>query len=111
LRIHIEQLIFKAIIGLLDFERHTPQRVEINLEAKYHYTQEKFINYAELSTLIKEFITEQKFELLEEALLALEPVIKKRYPAIELLKIKITKPDILSDCRVSLSREWSYQLS
>ncbi|HGZ71031.1 MAG TPA: dihydroneopterin aldolase [Nitratifractor sp.] len=111
MKIHIEQLSFEAIIGLLDFERHTPQRVVVDIEAKYSYKNKSFINYAELSTLIKKLITEQKFKLLEEALLALEEIIKEHYPTIERLKIKIAKPDILSDCTVALSKEWNYQLS
>ena len=42
--IHIEDLRFKCIIGLLEFERHTPQEVIVTLELDYDYT-DTFINY------------------------------------------------------------------
>jgi len=108
--IHIEQLRFKAIIGLLEFERHIPQTVLIDLQANYKYNQNRdfFINYAELCELIKEKIIEGKFELIESALLALESAIIEKYSAIQELTIKITKPDIFSDCQVAVSQKWVY---
>ncbi len=108
MKIHIEALTFEAIIGLLEHERVTPQRVVVDLEASYSYTPGVFINYATLSTLIKELITTSKFELLEDALLTLEQNIKREYPAIDSLSLKITKPDILSECQVAVSNKWHY---
>lgn len=35
--IHIEDLRFQAIIGILDFERTTPQDVVVDLTIKYKY--------------------------------------------------------------------------
>ena len=108
--IHIEQLSFEAIIGLLEFERHTPQRIIIDLKADYHYDEKKdfFINYAELSTLIEETMIKEQFKLLESALLKLESIITQKYNKISRLEIKITKPDILSNCRVAISKKWTY---
>ena len=40
--IHIEALSFDVIIGLLDFERVTPQRVIIDIEASYSYSDDDF---------------------------------------------------------------------
>ena len=103
--IHIESLEFSTIIGLLDFERITPQKVIIDLELDYNYTNKNFINYADLATLIKNNIISNKYELLEDALIKVEKEIVKTYKNTERVKIKITKPDILDDCIVSLSRE------
>lgn len=102
--IHIEDLSFKCIIGLLEFERHNPQELLVNLELDYDYTNEnEFINYADLAELIKVHLQEEKYELLETALENLFDTIYKKHPAIKRLNIKITKPDILHDCRVSVS--------
>ena len=104
--IHIESLQIDAIIGLLDFEREREQRICIDLEAVYAYDQKLFINYADLVEVIEKQIKKAHYLLLEEALLDLKEQIIEAYPAIETLKLKITKPDILKNCTVSLSHTW-----
>ena len=100
--IHIEDLRFKCIIGLLDFERHTPQELIIDLKLEYDYKDE-FINYADLAVLIEKDLQAKKYELLETALMELINLIKQTFPLIQQLKLKITKPEILPNCRVSVS--------
>ncbi|MDF1880990.1 dihydroneopterin aldolase [Sulfurimonas sp. MAG313] len=100
--IEIEDLTFKCIIGLLDFERITPQEVIVNLSIDYNYINE-FINYAQVAQLIKKHLLEKKYELLENALENLFNIISQAFPLIEKLHIKITKPNILPNCRVSVS--------
>ena len=100
--IHIEELTFECIIGLLDFERLTPQKVIINLELDYSYT-DTFINYAEVAQLIEANLQEHKYELIETALNELFFLLHLTYPTIEKLYIKITKPNILPNCKVSVS--------
>jgi 7,8-dihydroneopterin aldolase/epimerase/oxygenase len=100
--IHIEDLRFKCIIGLLEFERHTPQEIIVALELDYDYT-DTFINYAELAGLIEAHLQEKKYELLETALNELFETISTQYSLITRLFIKITKPDILPNCRVCVS--------
>ncbi len=100
--IHINDLKFECIIGLLDFERITPQEVIINLELEYSYT-DIFINYADVASLIQDNLLEKKYELIETALNELFNLLAKAYPLIKKLHIKITKPDILPNCRVSVS--------
>ncbi|MBE0498272.1 MAG: dihydroneopterin aldolase [Campylobacterales bacterium] len=102
MKIHIEELRFNCIIGLLETERHTPQEVIINLELDYDYKNE-FMNYAELCADVQSNMQEKKYELLETALDALFALIYARYPLAKRLFIKITKPDILDNCRVSVS--------
>ncbi len=104
--IHIESLHINTIIGLLDFERTTPQRVIIDLEAEYLYKDGEFINYATVAQLIEKNLQTQKYELLEEALQGLEHTLIMSYPTINQLKLKILKPDILDNCSVGLSCEW-----
>ena len=105
--IHIEDLKFQTIIGILDFERITPQDVIINLTIEYTY-EDNFINYAEVSTLITSTMLEKKFLLLEDALVNLATTLKKEFLKIEKLYLKITKPSIMPDCNVSLSDNFSF---
>jgi len=106
--IHIEDLTFDVIIGLLDFERDRPQRVIINLEASYEYSDDEFIDYADMVLLIQNELKEKRYELLENALLGLKEVLYTTYPHLQVLSLKISKPDILADCTVSLSKTWNF---
>ena len=108
MNIHIEDLTFDVIIGLLDFEREKSQRVIINLEASYTYSDDQFIDYADIVLLIKENLKEERYTLLENALLGINEILHTTYPHIKTLSIKISKPDILSECTVSLSKTWDY---
>jgi len=108
MNIHIEDLKFKTIIGLLDFERIKEQEIIINLQASYLYTNNNFINYADLVSLIEKNIKEEKYILLEDALLGLKNLLYKKYLQLQRLSIKITKPNIISHCKVSLSDIWEF---
>lgn len=105
--IHIEALTFDTIIGLLDFERERPQKVVVDLEAAYPY-KESFLDYAEIVEMITAHIKQQRYELLEEALLGIKKVLLEHYPQITALKLKISKPDIISECSVALSHSWEF---
>ena len=104
--IHIDALQFDVIIGLLDFERDKPQRVIIDLEASYDYSNENFVNYADVVSLIQKELKVKRYELLEEALLGLKNILFSTYPQLKALKLKIAKPDILTECSVALSNSW-----
>ena len=106
--IHIEDLTFDVIIGLLDFERDRPQRVIINLQASYEYNDDQFIDYADMVLLIQTELKEKHYELLENALLGLKEVLYTAYPDLQTLSLKISKPDILPQCTVSLSKTWNF---
>ena len=105
--IEIKDLTFKCIIGLLDFERTNEQRVIVNLKLNYVYKKDNYINYVTICEIIKKTLIDEKFELLEDALLCVKENIFKEYQEIEHLELKISKPDILKDCIVSLSDSWS----
>ncbi len=108
MKIHIEDLKFQCIIGILDFERVTPQDVIINLAIDYEYKDE-FINYVDISTTIKLQMIESKFLLIEDALESLSKTLLKEFLLINTLYIKITKPSILPDCKVSISNIYKSQ--
>jgi dihydroneopterin aldolase len=102
MNIHIEDLKFQTIIGILDFERVTPQDVIINLEISYNYT-DQFINYVDVVECIKNEMQINKFLLLEDALSSISKTLQNKFLKINTLNLKITKPSILPNCRVSLS--------
>lgn len=107
--IHIEDLIFECIIGILDVERTTAQKVVLNLQIDYVYEEEYFINYADVIALIEENMLQNKYMLLETALTELEKVLLLTFPLIERLNIKITKPNIIDNAKVSLSKNFLYR--
>lgn len=107
--IHIESLSFDTIIGILDFERHTPQRVIIDATIDYNYTPDYFINYADVAQAIASQMQAQQYALLEEALEDISKHILDNYSQIKSLFLKISKPDILPNATVSLSK--TYQIT
>jgi 7,8-dihydroneopterin aldolase/epimerase/oxygenase len=102
MKIEINNLTFKCIIGILDFERIKKQKVIINTSFEYDFINDIFIDYAEVSSLLKSTMKEQKFLLLEDAILYIENLLLNKYQ-IRNLQIKISKPDILKNCIVTLS--------
>ena len=102
MKIEISDLTFNCIIGILDFERIKKQKVIINISFEYEYSKDLFIDYSEISTLVKKTMKEQKFLLLEDAILYIESLLQNSYKIYN-LKIKISKPNILKNCIVSLS--------
>lgn len=102
MKISIEKLTFKCIIGILDFERIKKQRVVIDIFFEYDFLdKDSFIDYSKVAAKVEKTMKEKKFELLEDAIATIEKQLKKKYP-IKKLKIKISKPDILKNCIVSL---------
>ena len=101
--IYIEDLKFQCIIGILDFERVTPQDVIVNLEILYTFKKCNFINYAEVSELIENTMRTKQFYLIEDALTTLSLKLKQIFPIIEILNLKITKPSIMPNSKVSVS--------
>lgn len=105
MKILIKNLTFDCIIGILDFERITPQRVVLDLSFKYDYkNKDSFIDYSEISKALENIMKEKKFELLEDAIIYIEKYLQKKYK-IKKLKLKISKPDILTNCIVSLKNK------
>lgn len=99
--IEVENLTFKCIVGILDFERKK-QRVIINLSFDYSFSENNFIDYAEVVNLVKKTMKENKFELLEDAIITINKLLEDSY-CVKNIKLKISKPNILKNCIVSLS--------
>ena len=106
--IHIEDLKFQCIIGILDFERDTPQDVVINAVIDYNY-KNNFINYADIVEMVKSTMKKSKFLLIEDAIENINLKLIKEYNSIKSIDLKITKPSILPDCKVSVSYHYKTQ--
>lgn len=108
MKIIIENLSFETIIGILDFERTTPQTVLIDCRVEYCYTSEQFINYADVAGHIETTMHREQFCLIEEALETLAASLKKAFPLIRNLTLSIRKPDILRNCTVGVEENFIF---
>jgi len=105
--IHIEKLTFDAIIGILDFERTSKQTVIVETKINYIYEKNSIINYAIVINLIENLIKNKQYRLLEDALESLSEELIREFPQISYLYLKISKPNIIKNASVALSKEWN----
>ncbi len=108
MKISIQNLRFETILGILDFERKIPQNIEVECELTYSYENGIFLDYSKAVELIESTMKEEKFYLIEDAIERLFEKIKENFPQIKTVKITISKPDILPNCRVCVSDFRSY---
>ena len=108
MKILIENLMFETVIGILDFERTTPQKVQIDCSIDYPYSEGNFINYADVATHIERTMQDKKFELIETALEILSDSLKTLFPMIAELSLTIRKPNILSNCTVGVQNHFIF---
>lgn len=100
--ISLEDLELECIIGILPFEREKTQKIRINAEFMVERSCEEYLDYR----LLKNSITNaflKEFGLLEEAHSYFLNTIPKDFPQIKEFWIKITKLEIFSDCKVSIT--------
>jgi len=102
--IHIEELTVNVIIGILDFERTSKQKVIVETKINYNYTEEQFIDYTIVINLIENLLKNRKYRLLEDAINEIEARLIKDFPQISSLYLKISKPDIIPNASVALSK-------
>jgi dihydroneopterin aldolase len=106
--IHIENLKFQCIIGILDFERDTSQDVIVNIQVDYN-NKNDFINYVDIVQIIKKMMIDNKFSLIEDAIKEIILKLTKEFSSIKNINLKITKPSILPECMVSVSNYYKSQ--
>ncbi len=102
MKITIENLTFKCIIGILPFERKNKQKISINISFKYDFKKHDFIDYSQIVSFVETTMKEKKFKLIEDAIVFLKKQLMSKYP-IKKLKITIKKPDIIDNCVVGVS--------
>jgi len=108
--IYIQNLSFKAILGIFDFERKLPQNIEVNCEISYRYEKGEcnYIDYSKVASLIESTIKSEKFFLIEDAIERLFLLLKDKFSQIETVKITICKPNVMPNCRVLVTDFRSY---
>jgi len=104
MKIHIKDLRFEAILGILEHERIHPQPVCLHVKIVYPFNGNSFIDYANVCELITQNMQEQKYGLLEVALEGIYRKIAGEYPNISKISLKIFKPTILKNATVGVSR-------
>ncbi|GAB6045950.1 hypothetical protein JCM11957_15490 [Caminibacter profundus] len=100
-KILIEEITFKAIIGILEKERKNEQLVVVNAEIEY-IDKKNYIDYAKVCDLIVKVIQNGKFMLIEDAVDEVEKVLFENFPQIKSLKLSIKKPEILKNALVGV---------
>ena len=103
MQIIIHDLTFETIVGILEQERHTPQKVVLHVKITYDYTSDNFINYAKVSAFLETEMHQMSYFLLEDALIDLSQKLKVLYPQMSKIKLKIFKPTILPNAMVGVS--------
>ena len=101
--IAVKKLEFDAILGILDHERETPQKIVVDCKISYKREKE-FLDYAKVANFIQNFIQKKKFYLIEDALTEVIKSLQNNFPNIKKIKLKITKPNILDNCKVSVKK-------
>ena len=103
MQVSIDNLTFKTIIGILPFERVKKQNVIIDIKFEYKFKkgQKYFVDYSHVANMAKLIMKKEKFKLIEDAIIYLQRALKNEFK-LSNLQIKITKPDILKNCTVSV---------
>ena len=102
--IHIEDLTLDIIIGILDFERTSKQKVVVETKINYNYTEEQFIDYTVVIDRIENLLKKEQYRLLGDALNDIESKLIEDFPQISSLYLKISKPNIVPNASVALSK-------
>ena len=101
-KIDIEEIVFEAIIGILEKERQKPQPIVVDASFWYEYDTNSFLDYAKITDTIITHIQKKQFFLLEDALHSTMTLLKQEFPAIQKVRLRITKPKILPNALPSV---------
>ncbi|MFP6195262.1 dihydroneopterin aldolase [Helicobacter pylori] len=108
--VHIHNLVFETILGILEFERLKPQKISVDLDLFYTQLPSKaYLDYMEIQELIQKMMQEKQYFLIEDALKDLSHVLKTRYSAISELYLKISKLEISPNSQVGASVKICYE--
>ncbi|MCQ2939032.1 dihydroneopterin aldolase [Helicobacter pylori] len=108
--VHIHNLVFETILGILEFERLKPQKISVDLDLFYTQLPNKtYLDYMEIQELIQKIMQEKQYLLIEDALKDLSHVLKTRYSEISELYLKISKLEISPNSQVGASVKIYYE--
>ncbi|WQY71239.1 FolB domain-containing protein [Helicobacter pylori] len=108
--VHIHNLVFETILGILEFERLKPQKISVNLDLFYTELPNKaYLDYMEIQEIIQNTMREKQYFLIEDALKDLSQILKTRYSEISELYLKISKLEISPNSQVGASVKICYE--
>ncbi|MGL2852133.1 dihydroneopterin aldolase [Helicobacter pylori] len=108
--VHIHNLVFETILGILEFERLKPQKISVDLDLFYTQLPNKaYLDYMEIQELIQNTMQEKQYPLIEDALKDLSHILKMHYSEISELYLKISKLEISPNSQVGASVKIRYE--
>ncbi|MCQ2951677.1 FolB domain-containing protein [Helicobacter pylori] len=108
--VHVHNLVFETILGILEFERLKPQKISVDLDLFYTQLPNKaYLDYMEIQEIIQNTMQEKQYLLIEDALKDLIHVLKTRYSEISELFLKISKLEISPNSQVGASVKIRYE--
>ncbi|MCQ2985706.1 dihydroneopterin aldolase [Helicobacter pylori] len=108
--VHVHNLVFETILGILEFERLKPQKISVNVDLFYTELPNKaYLDYMEIQEIIQNTMQEKQYFLIEDALKDLSQILKTRYSAISELYLKISKLEISPNSQVGASVKICYE--
>ncbi|WQU30428.1 FolB domain-containing protein [Helicobacter pylori] len=108
--VHIHNLVFETILGILEFERLKPQKISVNVDLFYTELPNKaYLDYMEIQEIIQNTMREKQYLLIEDALKDLGQILKTRYKEITELYLKISKLEISPNSQVGASVKICYE--
>ncbi|WQR75972.1 FolB domain-containing protein [Helicobacter pylori] len=108
--VHIHNLVFETILGILEFERLKPQKISVNLDLFYTELPNKaYLDYMEIQEIIQNTMREKQYLLIEDALKDLSHALKTHYSEISELFLKISKLEISPNSQVGASVKIRYE--
>jgi len=97
----IEELTFKAILGILEKERNEEQLVVVDCKISYP-EKVKYVDYSKVCDVIQDMITQNQYSLIEDAADDIQKKLEELFPQMKELYLKITKPEILKNALVGV---------
>ncbi|MGN8460991.1 FolB domain-containing protein [Helicobacter pylori] len=108
--VHVHNLVFETILGILEFERLKPQKISVNVDLFYTELPNKaYLDYMEIQEIIQNTMREKQYLLIEDALKDLSQILKMRYKEITELYLKISKLEISPNSQVGASVKICYE--
>lgn len=104
--IRVDDLRVRCIVGILPHERENEQDILIDVEMDHDFLPAAesedvttTVDYAEVSSVLTDWIKEQKFQLIETMAVRGCDLILDRWPEVTRVKLTIKKPDAVEAAR------------
>ncbi len=99
--IHINNLTLEVIIGILEEERKSRQKIILNASIDYDMDNH-FLDYTLIIEIITDLLKYKKYETLENALDEICKALKVGFSEIKSIKMSIFKPEVYKNCLVGV---------